>query len=149
MGKVSKYWLAHPYYIYPQVIPRPPRSSLKRQNLLPKGAIREQFFLFTVDIFSKGTWRAGKQTGSHKKLSPVKAVAKNIWSVSSSFNPQRLSSALSACDFKSHFCKQCGPRSDCSSRSSLICVYIVCLYAKSVFEKFAGRCSRRHKQRTF
>ena len=33
-----------------------------------------------------------------------------------------MSSALSsASDFKSHFCKQCGPRSDCS---------FVCLYAK-------------------
>ena len=32
---------------------------------------------------------------------------------------QQLSSALSsACYFKSHCCKQCGPRSDCSSRSS-------------------------------
>ena len=41
------------------------------------------------------------------------------------------SSALSsACDFKSHFCKQCGPRSDCSPRSSLIWVHTVCLYAK-------------------
>ena len=29
-----------------------------------------------------------------------------------------------------HFCKQCGPRSDCSSRSSLIWVHTVCLYAK-------------------
>ena len=44
---------------------------------------------------------------------------------------QQLSSALaSACDFKSHFCKQCGPRSDCSFRSSLIWVHTVCLYAK-------------------
>ena len=31
---------------------------------------------------------------------------------------------------KSHFCKQRGPRSDCSSRSSLIRVHTVCLYAK-------------------
>ena len=36
----------------------------------------------------------------------------------------------SACDSKSHFCKQCGPRSDCFSRSSLIWVHTVCLYAK-------------------
>ena len=44
---------------------------------------------------------------------------------------QLLSSALSsASHFKSHFCKQCGPRSDCSSRSSLIWVHTVCLYAK-------------------
>ena len=44
---------------------------------------------------------------------------------------QQLSSALSStCDFKSHFCKQWGPRSDCSSRSSLIRVYTVCMYAK-------------------
>ena len=43
---------------------------------------------------------------------------------------QQLSSALSsACDFKSHFCKQCG-----SSRSSLIRVHTVCLYAKIVLK---------------
>ena len=44
---------------------------------------------------------------------------------------QLLSSALSSAGyFKSHFCKQCGPRSDCSFRSSLIWVHTVCLYAK-------------------
>ena len=63
---------------------------------------------------------------------------------------QQLSSALSSASyFKSHCCKQCGPRSDCSFRSSLIWVHTVCLYAKSKFEKFARRCSRRHKQTTF
>ena len=55
---------------------------------------------------------------------------------------QQVSSALSsACDFKSHFCKQCGPRSDCS-RSNLIRVHTVCLYAKNTFEKFARIFSR-------
>ena len=34
-------------------------------------------------------------------------------------------------------------------RSSLIWVHTVCLYAKCKFEKFARRCSRRHKQMTF
>ena len=63
---------------------------------------------------------------------------------------QQLSSALSSAGyFKSHYCKQCGPRSDCSFRSSLIWVHTVCLYAKCKFEKFARRCSRRHKQTTF
>ena len=63
---------------------------------------------------------------------------------------QQLSSALSSAGyFKSHCCKQCGPRSDCSFRSSLIWVHTVCLYAKCKFEKFARRCSRRHKQTTF
>ena len=63
---------------------------------------------------------------------------------------QQLSSALSsACDFKSHFCKQCGPRSDCSFKSSLIWVHIVCLYAKIGWKKFARIFSRRHKQTTF
>ena len=63
---------------------------------------------------------------------------------------QQLSSALSsACDFKSHFCKQCGPRSDCSFRNSLIWVHTVCWYAKNSFEKFARIFSRRHKQTTF
>ena len=51
--------------------------------------------------------------------------------------------------FKSHCCKQCGSRSDCSFRSSLIWVHTVCLYAKCKFEKFARRCSRWHKQTTF
>ena len=61
-----------------------------------------------------------------------------------------LSSALSSAGyFKSRCCKQCGPRSDCSIRSSLIWVHTVCLYAKCKFEKFARRCSRRHKQTTF
>ena len=41
------------------------------------------------------------------------------------------------------------PRSDCSFKSSLIWVHTVCLYAKCKFEKFARRCSRRHKQTTF
>ena len=63
---------------------------------------------------------------------------------------QQLSPALSSVGyFKSHCCKQCGPRSDCSFRSSLIWVHTVCLYAKCKFGKFARRCSRRHKQTTF
>ena len=42
-----------------------------------------------------------------------------------------MSSALSSAGyFKSHFCKQCGPRSDCPFRSSLIWVHTLCLYAK-------------------
>ena len=63
---------------------------------------------------------------------------------------QQLSSALSsACDFNSHFGKQCGPRSDCSSsRSSLIRVHTVWL-CKSRFEKLARIFSRQHKQMTF
>ena len=61
-----------------------------------------------------------------------------------------MSSALSsACYFISHFCKQCGPISDCSSRSSLIRFHTVCLYAKKRFEKFARIFSRLHKQMTF
>ena len=61
-----------------------------------------------------------------------------------------LSSALSSAGyFKSHFCKQCGPRSDCSFRSSLIWVHTVRLYAKCKFETFTRRCSRRHTQTTF
>ena len=64
---------------------------------------------------------------------------------------QQLSSALSsACDFKSHFCKQCGPRSDCSTRSSLIWVHTVCLYAKidlkSLKEYSADDINRQHFQ---
>ena len=61
---------------------------------------------------------------------------------------QQLSSALSpACDFKSHFCKQCGLRSDCSCR---IRVHTVCLYAKidlkSLQEYSADDINRRHFQ---
>ena len=64
---------------------------------------------------------------------------------------QQLASAMSsACDFKSHFCKQCGPRSDCSSRSSLIWVNTVCLYAKiglkGLQEYSADDINRQHFQ---
>ena len=67
---------------------------------------------------------------------------------------QQLSSAFSsACDFISHFCKQCGPRSDCSCRSSLIWVHIICLYAKigskSLQEYSADDINRRHFQMQF
>ena len=48
------------------------------------------------------------------------------------------------------FCKQCGPRSDCSRRSSLIRVHTVCLYAKiclnSLQEYSADDVNRRHFQ---
>ena len=68
-----------------------------------------------------------------------------------SYQSQQLSSALSsACDFKSHFCKQCGPRSDCSSRNSLIRVHTICLYAKiglkSLQEYSADNINRQHFQ---
>ena len=64
---------------------------------------------------------------------------------------QQLSSALSsACDFRSHFGKQCEPRSDCSSRSSLIWVHAVCQHAKiglkSLQEYSAEDINRRHFQ---
>ena len=68
----------------------------------------------------------------------------------SSFKPlncqsQQLSSALSsACDFKSHFCKYCGPRSDCSDLGPH-CL-LVC---KNRLENFARIFSRRHEQTTF
>ena len=60
---------------------------------------------------------------------------------------QQLSSALSsACDFKSHFCKLCGPR----SRSTLIRVHTVCLYAKiglkSLQDYSADDINRQHFQ---
>ena len=62
---------------------------------------------------------------------------------------QQLSSALSsACDFKSHFCKQFGPRSDCSLEQSdqgPQCLSV----CKSRLEKFERIFSRRHKQITF
>ena len=65
-----------------------------------------------------------------------------------------LSSALSpACDFKRHFCKQCGLRSECSFRSSLIWVHTVCLYAKigliSLQEYSADDINKRHFQMQF
>ena len=42
-----------------------------------------------------------------------------------------LSAVLSSLVHLKHLCsKQCGPRSDCSYRSSLIRVHTVCLYAK-------------------
>ena len=62
-----------------------------------------------------------------------------------------MSSAFSsACDYKSHFCKQCGLRSDCFSRSILIMVHTVCLYAKiglkSLQEYSADDMNRQHFQ---
>ena len=61
---------------------------------------------------------------------------------------QLWSALSSASDFKSHFCKLCGSRSGCSSRSSLIRVHTVCLYAK-IGLKSLQDFSRRHKQTTF
>ena len=66
----------------------------------------------------------------------------------------KITSALSsACDFKSYFCKQCGPRSDCSFRSSLIWVHTVCWYAKiglkSLQKYSADVINRRHFQMQF
>ena len=56
--------------------------------------------------------------------------------------PKQLSSVLSsACDFKSHFCKHCGPQSDQGPHCLPVC--------KNRFEKFAKIFSRRHKQTTF
>ena len=49
----------------------------------------------------------------------------------------------SACDFKSHFCKQCGPRSDSDQGPHCL---LVC---KNRFEKSARIFRRRHKQTTF
>ena len=54
---------------------------------------------------------------------------------------QLLSALSSACDFKSHFCKQCGPRSDQGPHCLPVC--------KNRFEKFARIFSRCHKQTTF
>ena len=63
---------------------------------------------------------------------------------------KQLSSALlSACDFKSHFCKQCGPRSDCSSRSSLIRVHTAFLYAKIGLKSLQEYSADDMKQTTF
>ena len=59
-----------------------------------------------------------------------------------------LSALSSACDFKFNFCKQCGPISDCSSRSSLIRVHTVCLYAK-IGLKSLQEYSADDKQATF
>ena len=63
---------------------------------------------------------------------------------------QQLLSAYHLFVILSHFCKQCGPRWDCSSRSSLISVHTVCLYAnvglKSLQEYSADDINRRHFQ---
>ena len=54
---------------------------------------------------------------------------------------QQLSSALSsACDFKSHFCKQCGPRSDCSG--STLFAYMQNVSLNSLQEDAADDISR-------
>ena len=108
----------------------------KRKEFASKGS---KFFPFREDPFQKG------DKTIFTSPEGVSFPFKNL-----KWQTQQLSSALSsAVSFKSHCCKQCGPRSDCCSRSSLIWVHSVCLYAKSMFEKFARRCSRRHKQTTF
>ena len=78
------------------------------------------------------------------------AIPTVLWSPTNlNCQSQQLLSALSsACDFKSHFCKQCGPRSGCFSRSSLIRVHTVCLYAKIDLKSLQDKC-RQHKQTTF
>ena len=86
-------------------------SALKGKNLL----LGSKFFPFIVDSLFRSY------------LHSAVAIPLNFLNCQS----QQSSSALSStCDFKSHFCKQCGPRSDCSCRSSLIRVHTVCLYAK-------------------
>ena len=81
-------------------------------------------------------------------------LCRKTWVKPLNCQSQLLSSALSsACDFKSHFCKQCGPRSDCSFRSSLIRVHTVRLYAKiglkCLQEYSADDINRRHFQMQF
>ena len=57
---------------------------------------------------------------------------------------QLLSALSSASDFKSHFCKQCGPRSDCSYRVHTICCMQIGL--KSLQEYSADDINRQHFQ---
>ena len=64
--------------------------------------------------------------------------------------PWKVSSALSsASDFKGQFFKQRGPRSYCSSRSSLIRVHTVCLDAKIGFKSLQEYSADDKKQTTF
>ena len=67
-------------------------------------------------------------------------LLKNVdYSIPLNCQSQQLSSALSsACDFKSQFCKQCGPRSDCSSDQDPHCLPV----CKNRLEKFARIFSR-------
>ena len=56
-----------------------------------------------------------------------------------------VSALSSASYFKSHCCKQCGPRSDCSSRRSLIWVHTVCLFAKKYVWKVCMKIQQTTK----
>ena len=56
---------------------------------------------------------------------PVGKLVDETWTLNRQ-SQQLLSALSSACDFKSHICKQCGSKSDCSFRSSLIWVHTVC-----------------------
>ena len=59
--------------------------------------------------------------------------------------PSILSALSSTCDFKSHFCKQCGPRSAVWSGSTLFaCMQKIGL--KSLQEYSADDINRRHFQ---
>ena len=54
------------------------RDFSKRKEFAPKGS---KFFSFKEDPFSEGIWCVKKQTGSHKRLSPLTEMAKKLYHV--------------------------------------------------------------------
>ena len=127
-------------------------------NLLIKYSVQQQIH-FNGNVFGNKWCRLNEGSLYQKRIE--KPINYNIIS---NLKQEPLSSQLTlklpittivvcyvvACDFKSHFCKQCGPRSDCSCRSSLIKVHTVCLYAniglKSLQENSEDDINRRHFQ---
>ena len=114
----------------------PPRPTLSI-NLYVKGCLDCTIGAFHMSIPSESSLISCK-------LSPQEKIKKNISNCHLlKFFPSLLSinpytANHNNCRLLCHllvilkviFAKQCGPRSDCSSRSSLIWVHTVCLYAK-------------------
>ena len=120
----------------------------KRRKFAPTA---RNFFVFWVNPFQKRISCANRKL---EKLSPLWKMTEKcqIYPIPLTLKTPNTTIVIcfvSAEYFKSYCCKRCGPRSDCFSRSSLMWVRTVCLYAKSMFEKFARSCSRLHKQTTF
>ena len=63
----------------------------KGQNLLP---LKDFFFPFRVDLFSKGIWCTGKQTVSHKSCHFLQILAEKYQVYQVSLNKSELQSNL-------------------------------------------------------
>ena len=65
MGQVSKYWLEHPYHIYPQVTP--PLHYLKYTNLLTSITGLPELYILTNSASKLEQGQTKKQTKNNKQ----------------------------------------------------------------------------------